>query len=250
MSKRFTYYGGIQTSLLPYLTAYWTADNIATDVYVNNLGGAWNSSSHYATGINGQAFDLGSGNQIRYIEVADNDLLSFTDGTNDVPFTINMWTYFYSFSSTGNWLINRRDTNSTPDAEFQLSYSASNSAIQFSKFSQSVNTNRVQTLSSVVPSLSTWEMWTITSNGSKFGEKIYRNGVDVTGTASEFGTYVKMNNTNSTTKFGQAGFRSADQRFKHRGMIDEVAIFNGTELTQLQVQDLYNGGVGKFYPNI
>jgi hypothetical protein len=250
MSKKFTYYGGIQTSLLPYLTAYWTADNIATDVYVNNLGGAWNSSSHYATGINGEAFDFGSGNQIRYVDVPDNDLLSFTDGTNDVPFTINMWTYFYSFSSTGNRLINRRDTNSTPSAEFQFTYLTSLGSIGFAKYSQSVNTNRIETLASVAPSLNTWEMWTVTSDGSKFGEKIYRNGIDVTGAASEVGTYLKMNNTNSNTKFGQAGFQPADQRLKHRGMIDELSIFNGTELTQLQVQDLYNGGVGKFYPNI
>jgi len=249
MSKRFTYYGGIQTSLLPYLTAYWTADNIATDVHVNNLGGAY-ISPNYNTGINGEAFDFASGTQIRYVDVPDNDLLSFTDGTNDVPFTISMWTYYYSFSSTGNWLINRRDSNSSPNLEFQLLYSTNNSAIAFIKYSQSVNTNRVQTLSSVVPSLSTWEMWTITSDGSKFGEKIYRNGVDVTGAASEVGTYVKMNNTNSTTKFGQPGFSLGNLSLKHRGMIDEVAIFNGTELTQLQIQDLYNGGVGKFYPNI
>ena len=250
MSKKFTYYGGIQAGLLPYLTAYWTADNIATDVHVNNLGGAWNATSHYATGINGEAFDFQNNNTIRYVAVPDNDLLSFTDGTNDVPFTINMWTYFYSFSSIGNWLINRRDTNSTPNAEFQLTYSASNSTIAFNKFSQSVSSNRVETLSSIAPSLNTWEMWTLTSDGSKFGEKIYRNGVDVTGVAAEIGTYVKMNNTNSSTKFAQAGFLSADQRAKHRGMIDELAIFNGTELTQLQIQDLYNGGVGKFYPNI
>jgi len=250
MSKKFTYYGGIQTSLLPYLTAYWTADNIATDVHVNNLGGAWVNGANYNTGINNNAFDFGSGNQTRYVEVPDNDLLSFTNGTNDVPFTINMWTYYYTFSSIGNWLINRRDSGSTPDLEFQLIYSSNNSTILFSKFSQSVNTNRVETLSSVAPSLNTWEMWTLTSDGSKFGEKIYRNGVDVTGTASEIGTYVKMNNTNSTTKFGQAGFLSGSQFSKHRGMIDELSIFNGTELTQLQIQDLYNGGVGKFYPNI
>jgi len=250
MSKKFTYYGGIQTSLLPYLTAYWTADNIATDVYVNNLGGTWVGSANYNTGINNNAFDFQNNTTIRYVNVPDNDLLSFTDGINDVPFTISMWVYFYGFPTYGNWLINRRDSNSTPNAEFQFLYSTSDSLILFVKYSQSISTNRVQTYSSVAPSLNTWEMWTLTSDGSKFGEKIYRNGIDVTGSATEVGTYVKMNNTNSTTKFGQAGFLSADQRAKHRGMIDELAIFNGTELTQLQLQDLYNGGVGKFYPNI
>lgn len=249
MSKKFTYYGGIQTSLLPYLTAYWTADNIATDVHVNNLGGAWVNGANYNTGINNSAFDFENNGTLRYVQVPDNDLLSFTDGTNDVPFTINMWTYFHSFSSNSNWLISRRDDSAGPDIEFQLVYSAVQSAIIFNKFSQSSSSNRVATVSSIVPSLNTWEMWTLTSDGSKFGEKIYRNGLDVTASSSETGTYVKMNNTNSTSVIANASYAITSDR-KHRGMIDELSIFNGTELTQTQVQDLYNGGVGKFYPNI
>jgi hypothetical protein len=245
MSKRFTYYGGIQTSLLPYLTAYWTADNIATDVYVNNLGGAWNSSSHYATGINGEAFDFGSGNQIRYVNVPDNDLLSFTDGTNDVPFSISLWVYFYSFSFTGNWVLNKRDAS---NHEYQLIFYQNQ--ISFWKFSLGVNSNYISTNTGYIPAFNQWIHLAYTDDGSKFGGKIYANGIDITTSHTEVGTYLKMNNTNSTTKFGQAGFSLADQRLKHRGMIDELSIFNGTELTQIQVQDLYNGGVGKFYPNI
>ena len=243
MSKKFTYYGGIQTSLLPYLTAYWTADNIATDVHVNNLGGAWNSTSHYATGINGEAFDFGSGNSIKYVDVPDNDLLSFTDGTNDVPFTISMWTYFYSFSNTGNWLINKRGNTSILN-EWQFIFYANQ--ISFWKFSQA----RVITNTAYIPPLNQWIHLVYTCDGSKFGGKIYANGIDITSSNVEVGNYVKMNNTNSPTIFGQAGLNTSDQTTKHRGMLDEVAIFNGTELTQLQIQDLYNGGVGKFYPNI
>ena len=244
MSKKFTYYGGVQSSLLPYLTAYWTADNIATDVYINNLGGAWNSSSHYATGINGEAFDFGSGNQARYVDVADNDLLSFTDGTNDVPFTINMWTYYYSFSGTGNWLFNKRQF-SLKD-EYQILYYQS--VVQFWKFSQGA-TSAVTTVSNIAPSLSTWEMWTISSDGTKFGDKIYRNGIDVTASNTETGTYVKMNNTAAIVRMGQGGFTTS-AGFKHKGLIDEVSVFKGTELTPTEITDLYNGGVGKFYPNI
>lgn len=249
MSKRFTYYGGIQGGLLPYLTAYWTADNIATDVHVNNLGGAWVNGANYNTGINNNAFDFENNGVLRYVQIPDNDLLSFTDGTNDVPFTINMWTYYYSLSSSANYLISRRDDTTSPKIEFQLTYSSGQSAISFVKFSQSNVNNRVRTNSSIIPNLNTWEMWTITSDGSKFGEKIYRNGIDVTGTAREFGAYVKMNNTNSTSLIANAGYNVISNT-KHRGMIDELSIFNGTELTQLEVQDLYNGGVGKFYPNI
>ena len=246
MSKKFTYYGGVQSSLLPYLTAYWTADNIATDVYTNNLGGSFTGAT-YSTGINNNAFDFGSGTQGRYVNVPNNSLLSFTDGTNDVPFTINMWTYYYSFSVTGNWLFNKRQLGSIN--EYQILYTTSLGSVTFTKFSQGASSNRVTTLSNVAPSLSTWEMWTISSDGTKFGDKIYRNGVDVTASSTEVGTYVKMNNTTAIVRMGSAGWTTINS-VKHKGLIDEVSVFNGTELTLTEITDLYNGGVGKFYPNI
>ena len=248
MSKKFTYYGGVQFSLLPYLTAYWTADNIATDVYTNNLGGSFTGAT-YSTGINNNAFDFGSGNQVRYVDVADNDLLSFTDGVNDVPFTINMWTYYHSLNTGfGNWLINKRLAGVLD--EYQFIYSKTVNAMSFSKISQGSNSNNVITLSSVVPSVSTWEMWTITSDGTKFGEKIYRNGIDVTASNTENGTYVRMNNTIAQVTMGVMGWNKSFAAGKHKGKIDEVSLFKGTELTPTEITDLYNGGVGKFYPNI
>lgn len=249
MSKRFTYYGGIQGGLLPYLTAYWTADNIATDVHINNLGGIFTNPG-YNAGINNDAFDFGNTITSSFVRVPDNDLLSFTDGTNDVPFTINLWTYYYTFSSSGNWLVNKRDSISTPDIEYQLLYNTGANVVRFLKISEGSSSNSIRTDSNIAPSLNTWEMWTITSDGSKFGEKIYRNGVDVTASSTENGTYVKMNNTNATLAMGIGGWSTTSINLKHRGKMDEVAIFNATELTQLQIQDLYNGGVGKFYPNI
>ena len=243
MSKKFTYYGGVQSSLLPYLTAYWTADNIATDVYTNNLGGSFTGAT-YSTGINNNAFDFGSGSQVRYVDVPDDNLLSFTDGTNDVPFSISMWVYFYSFSGVGNWLVNKRQSN----IEYQLIFYQNQ--IRFDKFSLGGTANSISTTTGYTPAYNQWVHLAYTDDGSKFGGKIYANGIDITASHTETGNYVRMINTNVPAYFGAAGFQLSYAPTKHRGMIDEVAIFNGTELTQLQVQDLYNGGVGKFYPNI
>jgi hypothetical protein len=44
--------------------------------------------------------------------------------------------------------------------------------------------------------------------------KIYANGIDITTSHTEVGTYLKMNNTNSTTKFGQAGFSASRPKVK------------------------------------
>ena len=88
-----------------------------------------------------------------------------------------------------------------------------------------------------------------TDDASKFGGKIYSNGIDITSLHTESGNYVRMINGTNIMRIGNSSSSPA-ANLKHKGMIDELAIFNGTELTQLQIQDLYNGGVGKFYPNI
>ena len=245
MSKKFIYYGGIEAGLLPYLTAYWTADNIATDVHVNNLGGAWSGTANYNTGINNNAFDFENNSTIRYVEVPDNDLLSFTDGTNDVPFSISLWVYFYSFSPIGNWLVNKRDLSNI--SEYQLIFYQNQ--ISFFKFSLGGNTNYITTNTGYIPAFNQWVHLAYTDDGSEFGGKIYANGIDITASHTENGNYVRMINGNHFMAVGINSW-SPSVSLKHRGMIDEVAIFKGTELTQLQVQDLYNGGVGKFYPNI
>ena len=49
---------------------------------------------------------------------------------------------------------------------------------------------------------------------------------------------------------GVMGWNKSFAAGKHKGKIDEVSLFNGTELTPTEITDLYNGGVGKFYPNI
>jgi len=246
MSKRNNFIGfsRVPQGLFPFLTAYWTADNIATDVHVNNLGGAWNATSHYTTGINGQAFDFGSGNQTRYVDVADNNLLSFTDGTNDVPFSMRCWVWFDSKSATANFLINKRDN--TNQREWQNVFI--NNELSFWKFSLG-STDRVETKTSINPANNQWHHLFYTDNGTKFGGKIYLNGIEITSGHTETGTYVRMINGTNLMRFGASAWLFGET-LKHRGRLDEIAIFNGYEATPQQVVDDYNLGVGKFYPNI
>jgi hypothetical protein len=237
----------VPSSLLPFLTAYWTADNIATDVYVNALGGT-GVSLLYGTGINNEGFDFVNDASVRYVDVPDNDLLSFTDGTNDVPFSIRCWVYFNSKSSTGNWLINKRgDTN---QVEYQFIYSVSVGQLSFQKFSQG-GTDNARTDTGVNPTNDVWHHLVYTDNGTKFGGKIYLNGVDITSGHTETGTYVKMNNGTNFMRIGGSAWTTTNWGSrKHRGLLDEIAIFNGYEITPAQVLADYNLGVGKFYPNI
>jgi len=248
MSRRIINIGGsFLDSLFAKLTAYWTADNIATDVHINNLGGT-GVSVLYGTGKNNQGFNFDNTATARYVDVPDNNLLSFTDGTNDVPFTIRTWVYFNSKSSTGNWLINKRGAST--ETEWQLVYSVARLSLTFVKYSEG-GTDNVRTDTGVNPANGVWHHLVYTDNGTKFGGKIYLNGIDITTGYVETGTYVKMNNGNNLMRFGHEAWNtppSATQ--KHRGLLDEIAIFNGYEMTPADVLSDYNLGVGKFYPNI
>jgi hypothetical protein len=237
----------VPSGLLPFLTAYWTADNIATDVHINNLGGS-GVSLLYGTGINNEGFDFVNDASVRYVNVPDNNLLSFTDGANDVPFTIRMWVYFNSKSSTGNWLANKRDN--TNQREWQILHRTSISQVEFMKFSQG-GTDSVTTNTGVNPANDVFHHLVLTSDGTKFGDKIYLNGTDITTGHTETGTYVKMNNGTNFMRFGANAWDTPPVTpLKHRGLLDEIAIFNGYEMTPADVIDDYNLGVGKFYPNI
>jgi len=253
MSKRNNFIGfsRVPQGLFPFLTAYWTADNIATDVHVNNLGGSF-TGANYTTGINGQAFNFGSGTEVRYVDVPDNNLLSFTDGVNDVPFSMRCWVWFDSKSSVNNFLINKRDAAPTSNQlEWQLQFNQSRAEINFFKFSLG-GTDNVRTNTGINPANNQWHHLFYTDNGTKFGGKIYLNGVDITSGHTETGTYVRMINGTNLMRFGFPAWdgTTGGLALKHRGRLDEIAIFNGYEATPQQVVDDYNLGVGKFYPNI
>jgi hypothetical protein len=250
MSKKFTYYGSIQNSLLPFLTGYWTANNIATDVYTNALGGAWAGAGGalYGTGINAQAFDFANNATIRYVAVPDNTLLSFTDGVSDLPFSIRMWVNFGSKSSTANFFMSK--AAGVGLFEYYFYYLGGSNQFAFDKYSLGSNVNGASTLAPLATANNTWFHIVYTDNGTKFGGKIYVNGINQTGSNIETGTYVRMSNTTSQVVYGQASNQLANAALKHRGLIDEIAVFRNYELSAAQVLADYNGGIGKFYPNI
>jgi hypothetical protein len=242
MSRRYTYYG-IPTSLLPDLTVYYAANGNALDSHINGLNGSFVGAS-YAAGIDGQAFNYGSGNQTRYVNVPSNPLLSFTDGVQDLPFTINTWVWFDGFSSVGNWLINKRDNNN--QREWQMDRFTSNNILRFLKFSLGTTT-RVEAKTPFIPTFGQWYMVTYTDDGSILGGQFYVNGVAQSMTYDDNG-YVRMQAGSNLMRLG-IGAWGVFQTQKHRGRQDETAIFN-KELSAAEVSDLWNLGNGKFYPNI
>jgi hypothetical protein len=229
------------------LVAYYAFQNNVNDsLGVHN--GTEIGSPTYTTGINGQGIDFGNDATLRYVDVADSDDFSFTDGTNDLPFSISLWVNFSSFSSTGNWLISKRD-NSSIRSEWQFIRLSSNNAIRLNLYSGGAQTNVILVESNSFSTTGSWAHLVATYNGSgnQSGLNLYINGSLNVASRTQTGTYVGMNNTASVVTIGQAKF-SVVNTLKHRGLLDEIAVWKNRELTSTEVTQLYNAGAGKFYP--
>jgi len=245
MSRRTTYFGASSASGIEW-TAYWNANGDTNEPY-NGLNGTWNAGAYYGAGKDGQAFAFGIGTEDRWITVADDDLLSATDPSGDVPFTLRMWVYFTGFSGIGNFLFCKRDDANGPDTEYHFMIDK-NGNWRFNRLSAASIANRIVTYSNSFQQLNQWVCVHVVSNGSKFGVSIYLNGVDQTWKQEEVGSYVAMNNTNSSVVIGALGVDPARNDTKHRGRIDEIGWLKGRALTPSEIASDYNGGAGKFYP--
>ena len=196
----------------------------------------------YGIGKVSNAINFGNDATIRYVDIADNNDFSFTNGTTDVPFTISMWVNLTSFSGTGNWFINKRGNTSGSD-EWQFMFTGNR--VQFVKFQFNNNAivQQIATNVNILP-LNTWTHFVYTDNGSgSVGSgKIYRNGaLEVNINTNSGGTYTRMNNGTNLTRIGVNSWTPA-ATLKHRGLIDELAIWKNRELTATEVAELYTKG--------
>jgi hypothetical protein len=138
-------------------------------------------------------------NGTSYIEYADNDVFSFTDGVNDIPFEIEFDVYLPT-SQPDNVIINKRDA--TPNVEWIIGLVASKIRVSLSTASTS---NYIRQTSNLTLLSNTLYHIKIIYNGSKDVNdiKIFTNGVQDVTTSSVGGTYTGMINTNSDVIVGK-----------------------------------------------
>jgi hypothetical protein len=233
-------------NFLTNLVAYYAFENNANDS-VGGKNGTLIGSPTFVSGKNGNAINFGNDATLRYINIADNNDFTFTNGTNDLPFSISMWVNFSSFSTTGNWLINKRGATIGTD-EWQIIRLTSSNSILLTLFNFNTNGNLAGFF--VLNSLNTWNnlVFTYSGNSAFSGLKIYLNGLNQSLTNASTGTYVRMPNGTSIVRAGEPSWSPPPANAKHRGLLDELAIWKNRELTSTEVTELYNAGAGKFYP--
>ena len=242
VAKNYIFGRKYGANFLEGLVAYYPLNSNANDS-INGYNGTQVGTPTFTSGKVGNAINFGNDTTGRYFDIADNNNFSFTNGTNDVPFTISLWVNFSGFGAIGNWFINKRGATIGTD-EWQFIYYQNR--LQFNKFQFNNNSIHQQIATTTTPFLlNTWYhiCYTDSGNASVGSGKLYINGVtNVAINQNVGGTYTRMNNGTMITRIGHASFGLLPSNGKHRGSIDELAIWKNRELTATEVLELYNKG--------
>ena len=190
----------------------------------NNLiddANGYNLTGTNITYNNGNAVFNGATSVARRTDAED--LFSFTDGVNDLPFRIETEFRFSSFSgSTFQFIANKRQ-QATTSAEWQLLFAGGDSALSFILWSLGTNTNNLK-ISKTIP-LTTGVYYDIVidydGSGTLDGLNMKVNGVNATD-KTELGTYANMIKTTADFTLGTANF-GGNTTFN--GVIDYLKIY-------------------------
>lgn len=172
-----------------------------------------------------------------YTLTADSDDFSFTDGVNDLPFSVSFWANFTGFNANeGVWFLSKR--SGSTNEEYQITQTST--TVNFALFSQGGGTNYIVASASAAPIIGSWHHYAFTYDGSATfaGIKLYIDGVSQTLTDNSSGTYVGMINGTQDINIGSRSWQPSIGSFW--GKLDEMHIWKDRELTSAEVLDIYN----------
>jgi Concanavalin A-like lectin/glucanases superfamily len=219
------------------LIGEWLFTGNANDTSGNGMNGTLYGSPSLVTPVN-NALNLGAN---KYMVVADNDLLSFTNGSTDIPFSLSIRLKLDSIVANGfAMLICKRDSSSLYQyAEWQLSYSwgvYGNVGVGFTLIDKvhaatiNVVTNEQLSFGTVYNLVVTYN-----GNGQNTGLEIYIDKVNKTNRGGS-GSYTRTVNTVSNVTVGKAGW---DNIGTFNGFVDSIRLYNRI-LTTAEITALYN----------
>jgi surface protein len=231
--------GGVLTNE-SYLVASYNFDTNFTDYTGNNPLTPSGTTPPVAGVSGGKVSNCAEFNSSGdYTLAADSNDFSFTDGVNDLPFSVSFWANFTSYDTSvagGAWLLSKRDAST--NEEYQV-YSWQNN-LAFSLFSGGGNTNFLEASLSYPPPIGSWHHYTFTYDGSATfaGLKIYIDGVSQSLTNNSSGTYTGMINGTQDVNIGSRSWQPTAGSFY--GKMDETHIWKNRELTAAEVLNIYN----------
>ena len=198
---------------LKLLADYQFNNNLIDDANGYNLTGS------NITYDNGSAVFNGSNSEARRTDA--NDIFSFTDGVNDLPFRIEFFVKIGKLNGN-NWLVSKRDGDSQK-REWQINYTGSQNTMKIFLYDSSGN---YMQKGYVQPLLAdSFNNVVIEYDGSKTidGLNIFVNGV--VGTLNQStGNYTGMIKTQSDLLIGRAGWDGSPS-LRFSGEIDYLKIY-------------------------
>jgi hypothetical protein len=169
------------------------------------------------------------------ISLGGNSFFSFTDGVNDLPFTLNAWVNPSGTGANMTVLGKRGAGSFDPTDEFHFVITSTNK-LRFQLMSGNQNNTLLVDSVNSIP-LNQWTFVSATYDGSKNinGLKVYANGVELNTTK------ISQNYTGiqQFDNFVLAGGRLLSAFYA--GLMDEISIYNRA-LTDLELLALYNEG--------
>lgn len=168
------------------------------------------------------------------ITIPDSDVLTFGDGLNDVPFSINVWVNANDYDT---FTIIDKCVADDNQSEYLFHFSASKQLI-FSLFdSNTSNRIAIYDTNSYAKYEGKWTMYTATYDGSgtNTGMKLYTNGKEVSATNNNGGTYVAMENGSGVLHIGKRFSYSTNYS---NGKIDDLKIYD-RELSSREIEEIY-----------
>ena len=189
----------------------------------------WTPGGNWTTGIfgNAQSFD----GVDDYVDIPNSNSLTFTDGTNDKPFSISVWV---KMNDTTRFRIVNKD--SLLEGEYGLTFSGADKLFFYLDGNTYQKRLYLQSTSAYTSLEGSWHsvVATYNGNGSNTGMEIYIDGQLISFDRLSTGNYGNMSNTGNNIYIG-ASFQVSSSYAD--GSIDEVFIFNrslnSTEIIEL-----------------
>lgn len=177
-----------------------------------------------------------------YLLVADSDNLSFTDGAQDLPFSISAWVYVGDSASDNGPFVAKADINSG-DTEFIFKHA--NGVLQMFIYDSagSATGHYIRAIANAATINSQeWHHVVVTydGSGSESGVSLYTDSSLTASTKTTAGPYGRLRNTASPLTFGATADATPPNRVFEDKLAD-IIIFN-KELTSQEVLELYNQG--------
>jgi hypothetical protein len=167
-----------------------------------------------------------------YVDLGDNNDLSFGNGTTDTPFSVSAWIYRNGTSNDG---IVCKDASSNREWAFYI-YSGTLRMVLFDNSSGGYIGRRYGT----TITNGEWHHVAATYDGGGAASdiKLYLNGTQVDNQDNSSGSYTAMENLGAEARIGS---KESDPLY-FDGNLEEVAVFS-SELSAGNVTTIYNGGL-------